>query len=204
VECGVEAFEEEIQAQGFRVIAGLDEAGRGPLAGPVVAAAVVLAPIKKMAGLDDSKKLSPEQREKIFSLILQQAAAVGIGVVDAREIDRLNILRASLKAMEQAVQNLPLSPDFLLIDGIHSLTLPLAQRAIPKGDQRCQSIAAASIVAKVTRDRLMLAYHDEYPQYNFARHKGYGTREHLQAIRQYGCCPLHRQSFKPIYQLSLL
>ncbi|MDP3039791.1 MAG: ribonuclease HII, partial [Deltaproteobacteria bacterium] len=108
------------------------------------------------------------------------------------------------KAMEQAVQNLPLSPDFLLIDGIHSLTLPLAQRAIPKGDQRCQSIAAASIVAKVTRDRLMLAYHDEYPQYNFARHKGYGTREHLQAIRQYGCCPLHRQSFKPIYQLSLL
>jgi len=204
VECGVEAFEEEIQAQGFRVIAGLDEAGRGPLAGPVVAAAVVLTPTKKMAGIDDSKKLSPEQREKIFSLILQQAAAVGIGVVDAREIDRLNILRASLKAMEQAVQNLPLSPDFLLIDGIHSLTLPLAQRAIPKGDQRCQSIAAASIVAKVTRDRLMLAYHDEYPQYNFARHKGYGTREHLQAIRQYGCCPLHRQSFKPIYQLSLL
>jgi len=200
----VEAFEEEIQAQGFRVIAGLDEAGRGPLAGPVVAAAVVLTPTKKMAGIDDSKKLSPEQREKIFSLILQQAAAVGIGVVDAREIDRLNILRASLKAMEQAVQNLPLSPDFLLIDGIHSLTLPLAQRAIPKGDQRCQSIAAASIVAKVTRDRLMLAYHDEYPQYNFARHKGYGTREHLQAIRQYGCCPLHRQSFKPIYQLSLL
>lgn len=204
MECGVEAFEEEIQAQGFRVIAGLDEAGRGPLAGPVVAAAVVLAPTKKMAGIDDSKKLSPEQREKIFSLILQQAAAVGIGIVDAREIDRLNILRASLKAMEQAVQNLPLSPDFLLIDGIHSLTLPLAQRAIPKGDQRCQSIAAASIVAKVTRDRLMLAYHDEYPQYNFARHKGYGTREHLQAIRQYGCCPLHRQSFKPIYQLSLL
>lgn len=204
MEGGVEAFEEEIQAQGFRVIAGLDEAGRGPLAGPVVAAAVVLAPTKKMAGIDDSKKLSPEQREKIFSLILQQAAAVGIGVVDAREIDRLNILRASLKAMEQAVQNLPLSPDFLLIDGIHSLTLPLAQRAIPKGDQRCQSIAAASIVAKVTRDRLMLAYHDEYPQYNFARHKGYGTREHLQAIRQYGCCPLHRQSFKPIYQLSLL
>ncbi|MCJ7495708.1 MAG: ribonuclease HII [Deltaproteobacteria bacterium] len=200
----MEAFEEEIQAQGFRVIAGLDEAGRGPLAGPVVAAAVVLAPTKKMAGIDDSKKLSPEQREKIFSLILQQAAAVGIGVVDAREIDRLNILRASLKAMEQAVQNLPLSPDFLLIDGIYSLTLPLAQRAIPKGDQRCQSIAAASIVAKVTRDRLMLAYHDEYPQYNFARHKGYGTREHLQAIRQYGCCPLHRQSFKPIYQLSLL
>ena len=200
----MEAFEKEIQAQGFRVIAGLDEAGRGPLAGPVVAAAVVLASMKKLVGVDDSKKLSPEQREKIFSLILQQEAAVGIGIVDAREIDRLNILRASLKAMEQAVQNLPLPPDFLLIDGIHSLTLPLAQRAIPKGDQRCQSIAAASIVAKVTRDRLMVAYHDEYPQYNFAKHKGYGTKEHLQAIRQYGHCPLHRQSFKPIYQLSFL
>jgi ribonuclease HII len=106
--------------------------------------------------------------------------------------------------MEKAVQNLPLAPDFLLIDGLHFLNLSLAQRAIPKGDQRCQSIAAASIVAKVTRDRLMLAYHEEYPQYNFARHKGYGTKEHLQAIRRYGCCPLHRQSFKPIYQLSLL
>lgn len=200
----MEAFEKEIQAQGFRVIAGLDEAGRGPLAGPVVAAAVVLAPMKKLVGVDDSKKLSPEQREKIFSLILQQEAAVGIGIVDAREIDRLNILRASLKAMEQAVQNLPLSPDFLLIDGLHSLTLPLAQWAIPKGDQRCQSIAAASIVAKVTRDRLMVVHHAEYPQYNFAKHKGYGTKEHLQAIRQYGTCPLHRQSFKPIYQLSLL
>lgn len=200
----MEAFEKEIQAQGFRVIAGLDEAGRGPLAGPVVAAAVILPPMKKWVGVDDSKKLSPEQREKIFSLILLQEAAVGIGIVDAREIDRLNILRASLKAMEQAVQNLPLPPDFLLIDGLHSLTLPLAQRAIPKGDQRCQSIAAASIVAKVTRDRLMVAYHDEYPQYNFAKHKGYGTKEHLQAIRQYGHCPLHRQSFKPIYQLSFL
>ena len=193
-----------METQGFRVIAGLDEAGRGPLAGPVVAAAVILPPMKKWVGVDDSKKLSPEQREKAFSLILQQEAAVGIGIVDAREIDRLNILRASLKAMEQAVQNLPLSPDFLLIDGLHSLTLPLAQRAIPKGDQRCQSIAAASIVAKVTRDRLMVAYHDEYPQYNFAKHKGYGTKEHLQAIRQYGHCPLHRQSFKPIYQLSFL
>jgi len=200
----VEAFEKEIQAEGFWVIAGLDEAGRGPLAGPVVAAAVILPPMKKWVGVDDSKKLSPEQREKAFSLILRQEAAVGIGIVDAREIDRLNILRASLKAMEQAVENLPLSPDFLLIDGIHSLPLPLAQRAIPKGDQRCQSIAAASIVAKVTRDRLMVAYHDEYPQYNFAKHKGYGTKEHLQAIRQYGHCPLHRQSFKPIYQLSFL
>ena len=200
----MEAFEKGLQAQGFRVIAGLDEAGRGPLAGPVVAAAVVLPPKKRWTGLDDSKRLSPEQREKIFSLLMQREAAVGVGIVDAPEIDRLNILRASLKAMEQAVSNLPISPEFLLIDGLHSLTLPLAQQAIPKGDGRCQSIAAASVVAKVTRDRLMVAYHDEYPHYNFAKNKGYGTQEHLQAIRQYGYCPLHRQSFKPVYQPSFL
>ncbi len=200
----MEAFEQRLRAQGFRVIAGLDEAGRGPWAGPVVAAAVVLPPKKKWMGLDDSKKLSPEKREKIFSLLLKREAAVGVGIVDAAEIDRLNILRASLKAMEQAVSNLPISPEFLLIDGLHSLTLPLSQQAIPKGDSRCQSIAAASIVAKVTRDRLMMAYHDQYPHYNFAKNKGYGTQEHLQAIRQYGYCPLHRQSFKPVYQPSFL
>jgi ribonuclease HII len=200
----VEPFEAEVRARGFRVIAGLDEAGRGPLAGPVVAAAMVLPETGKLKGVDDSKKLSAGQREELFSLLHEKARAVGIGIVEAQEIDRLNILRASLKAMKLAVESLPLKPDFLLIDGIHSLSLPLAQQAIPKGDQRCISIAAASIVAKVTRDRLMMAYHDQYPQYNFAQHKGYGTKEHLQAIRQYGCCPLHRQSFKAIYQLSLL
>ena len=186
------------------MIAGLDEAGRGPLAGPVVAAAVVLPQKGKWTGVDDSKKLSPAQREKIFPLLFEKALGVGVGIVDAQEIDRLNILQASLKAMQLAVGNLSLPPDFLLIDGIHSLRLPLPQQTIPKGDQRCLSIAAASIVAKVTRDRLMAAYHDQYPQYNFARHKGYGTQEHLQAIRKYGCCPLHRQSFRTIYQLSLL
>ena len=200
----MEPFEAGVRARGFRVVAGLDEAGRGPLAGPVVAAAVVLPETGKFKGVDDSKKLSAGQREELFSLLLEKARAVGIGIVEAQEIDRLNILRASLKAMELAAENLPLKPDFLLIDGIHSVSLPLAQQAIPKGDQRCISIAAASIVAKVTRDRLMMAYHDQYPQYNFAQHKGYGTKEHLQALRQYGCCPLHRQSFKAIYQLSLL
>jgi len=124
--------------------------------------------------------------------------------VEAGEIDRLNILQASLKAMELAVKDLPVGPDFLLIDGLHRLKLSLEQEAIPQGDRRCLSIAAASIVAKVTRDRLMLAYHKDYPEYNFAKHKGYGTQEHLQAIKKYGCCPLHRQSFKTIYQLSLL
>ena len=200
----MEPFEAEVRTRGFRVIAGLDEAGRGPLAGPVVAAAVVLPPKGNWTGVDDSKKLSAGQREKIFPLLYEKALGVGVGIVGAQEIDRLNILQASLKAMQLAVEKLPLPPDFLLIDGINSLHLSLPQQTIPKGDQRCLSIAAASIVAKVTRDRLMTAYHDQYPQYNFARHKGYGTKEHLQAIRKYGCCPLHRQSFRTIYQLSLL
>jgi ribonuclease HII len=199
-----EPFEEKARRQGFQVIAGLDEAGRGPLAGPVVAAAVVLPRIRTLKGIADSKTLKAEQREKALSLIRKRALGIGIGIVEAEEIDRLNILQASLKAMELALQDLSLSPDCLLIDGLHTLGFLLNQQAIPKGDGRCLSIAAASIVAKVTRDRLMVAYHEKYPEYNFARHKGYGTREHLQAIRDHGCCPLHRQSFRPLYQLSLL
>ena len=200
----MEPFEAEARARGFRVVAGLDEAGRGPLAGPVVAAAVVLPAKGKLKGINDSKKLSAAQREEMFSLLGEKALAMGVGIVEVEEIDRINILQASLKAMELAVEKLPQPPDFLLIDGIQSLCLPLPQQPIPKGDQRCLSIAAASIVAKVTRDRLMVAYHDQYPQYNFAQHKGYGTKEHLQAIQKYGCCPLHRRSFRSIYQLSLL
>ena len=199
-----EPFEEKARGQGFQVIAGLDEAGRGPLAGPVVAAAVIFPKIRSMKGIDDSKALSAEQREKGLALLQKRALGVGVGIVEAEEIDRLNILQASLKAMELAVKDLPLGPDFLFIDGLHCLKLPMEQQAIPKGDRRCLSIAAASIVAKVTRDRLMIAYHKYYPEYNFAKHKGYGTREHLQAIQKYGCCPLHRQSFRTIYQLSLL
>jgi ribonuclease HII len=199
-----EPFEEKARRQGFQVIAGLDEAGRGPLAGPVVAAAVVLPRTRNIQGVADSKTLKAEQREKALSLIRKRALGIGVGIVEAEEIDRLNILQASLKAMELALQDLSLSPDCLLIDGLHTLRLPLNQQAIIKGDGRCLSIAAASIVAKVTRDRLMVDYHERYPQYNFARHKGYGTREHLQAIREHGCCPLHRQSFRTIYQLSLL
>lgn len=201
---GWEPFEEKARRQGFQVIAGLDEAGRGPLAGPVVAAAVVLPRTRSMQGVADSKTLKAGQREKALSLIRKRALGIGVGIVEAEEIDRLNILQASLKAMELALQDLSLTPDCLLIDGLHTLRLPLNQQAIIKGDGRCLSIAAASIVAKVTRDRLMVDYHERYPQYNFARHKGYGTREHLQAIREHGCCPLHRQSFRTIYQLSLL
>lgn len=199
-----EPFEEKARRQGFRVIAGLDEAGRGPLAGPVVAAAVVLPRTRSIKGVADSKALTAEQREKALSRIEKRALAIGIGIVEAEEIDRLNILQASLKAMELALLELSLDPDCLLIDGLHTLRCPLPQQAIPKGDGRCLSIAAASIVAKVTRDRLMVALHEKYPAYNFARHKGYGTREHLRAIREYGCCPLHRQSFRTIYQRSLL
>jgi ribonuclease HII len=160
--------------------------------------------MRTLRGVADSKTLTAEQREKAFFLIQKRALGVGIGAVEANEIDRLNILRASLKAMELALQSLSPAPDCLLIDGLHTLNLPLKQQAIPKGDGRCLSIAAASIVAKVTRDRLMADYHEKYPQYNFARHKGYGTREHLRAIREHGCCPIHRQSFRTIYQLSLL
>lgn len=200
----MEPFEEKIRQQGFRVIAGVDEAGRGPLAGPVVAAAVVLPEGGDWEGIDDSKKLSAERREKALVVIRERALGVGVGIVDAEEIDRLNILQASLKAMKVAVESLPVTADFLIIDGTYGVDLPCPQRAIPKGDQRCLSVAAASIVAKVTRDRLMEAYHRQYPQYNFARNKGYGTTEHLIAIRRNGCCPIHRQSFKSYYQPPLL
>ncbi len=192
----MEPFEKEIRAEGFKLVAGLDEAGRGPLAGPVVAAAVVLPSRVRLPGVDDSKKLSAKQREESFSLLQKSASAIGIGIVEAEEIDRLNIHRASLKAMEKAIAALSCLPDFLLIDGLFTLNLPLPQKAIVKGDQKCLSVAAASIVAKVTRDRIMIAYHREYPEYNFARHKGYGTKEHFEAIEKYGRCPLHRRTFR--------
>jgi ribonuclease HII len=200
----VDPFEKEIRTEGFKLVAGLDEAGRGPLAGPVVAAAVVLSPRVRLPGVDDSKRLSAKQREESFALLNRKASAIGVGIVEAEEIDQLNIHRASLKAMEKAVAALPCFPDFLLIDGLFTLNLPLPQKAIIKGDQICLSIAAASIVAKVIRDRMMIAYHQEYPEYNFARHKGYGTKEHLQAIEKYGRCPLHRRTFRRNDQPALL
>lgn len=200
----MEPFEKEIRAEGFKLVAGLDEAGRGPLAGPVVAAAVVLPTRVRLPGVDDSKRLSAKQREESFSLLQKSASTIGIGIVEAEEIDQLNIHRASLKAMEKAVSALSCCPDFLLIDGLFTLNLPLPQKAIVKGDQKCLSVAAASIVAKVTRDRIMMAYHREYPEYNFARHKGYGTREHLEAIEKYGRCPLHRRTFRRNDQIAFL
>ena len=188
-------FEKLYFGRGYRQIAGLDEVGRGPLAGPVVAAAVILPPEGIGEELFDSKKIPAKKREALNEFILSRALGVGIGVVGQAEIDRLNILEATLEAMALAVKNLLIPPDFLLIDGLHGLRLSIPQKPIRKGDQLCNSISAASIVAKVTRDRIMMEYDPKYPQYNFARHKGYGTTEHRQAIEKYGVCELHRKTF---------
>lgn len=188
-------FELQAQSRGFKQIAGIDEAGRGPLAGPVVAAAVILHPDQPIEGVDDSKKLSEKRREQLFELIMMQAAAVGIGFADAETIDRINILQATRRAMLEAVQALSYEPDYLLIDGITTIASPLPQQTIKQGDSRSASIAAASIIAKVTRDRLMLDYDCLYPAYGFARHKGYGSAAHLAALLHYGPCPIHRMTF---------
>ena len=180
---------------GSERIAGVDEAGRGPLAGPVVAAAVIMPRETIIPGVDDSKKLSPRIRMELAGLITQQAVGFGIGIVDHRIIDEINIYHASMRAMERAVANLPLVPDHLLVDGprYHSGIIPFT--AIVDGDAQSFSIAAASILAKVTRDRLMIEYDKAYPCYGFANNKGYGTKQHLEAIRQYGVCDIHRRSF---------
>ncbi len=191
-------FERRFLSHGFRSIAGIDEAGRGPLAGPVVAAAVILPLPEFQEKLQDSKKLLPKKRETLYEKIMQGALAVSTGLVEADEIDRINIGRATQKAMVRAVRDLRVQPDLLLIDGIVPVPVTMAQRTIVKGDSLSLSIAAASIVAKVCRDRIMLAYHEKYPQYNFAKHKGYGTREHLQAIRTHGCCDCHRKTFRGV------
>jgi ribonuclease HII len=185
-------------------VAGVDEAGRGPLAGPVVAAAVVLAPGRKWEGLDDSKKLAPDTREEIFARVLNEARAFSWSVLGPRAIDRFNILRASLEAMRRAVGRLRVVPDLVLVDG-HLLVPGIAceQRAIVDGDARLLSIAAASVVAKVVRDRIMCRLDRVWPKYGFIRHKGYATREHLEAIACHGPCPLHRYSFTPVVELEL-
>lgn len=191
-------FERMFQDRGYQRIAGLDEVGRGPLAGPVVAAAVILPSQGIHQELFDSKQIPSKKRELLYGCILSQALGVGIGIIGQGEIDELNILQATLRAMALAVNNLPLPPDFLLIDGNQGLNLPIPQKPIRKGDQLSNSIAAASIVAKVTRDQIMLECHQKYPQYDFARHKGYGTREHRRAIEKFGICELHRKTFRGV------
>jgi ribonuclease HII len=190
--------EEVISAQGYQWMAGVDEAGRGPLAGPVVAAAVIINPGNEIPGVRDSKLLTPGKREQFYQIITARALSWGVGIVGPRAIEKHNILQATIMAMKEAVLSLDPSPDFLLIDGINPLPLDIPQRTIKKGDARCPSIAAASIVAKVTRDRLMLEYHRVYPLYNFACHKGYPTREHREAIHRHGCCEIHRRTFKGV------
>lgn len=190
-------FERKYRDEGYRLIAGIDEAGRGPLAGPVVAAAVILPEDFYLLGLDDSKKLNEEKRESYFEKITAEALAVGVGIVSAKEIDRINILEASKKAMLEAVLQLSIKPEFLLIDAV-DLTTPYPSESLIKGDARSISIAAASIIAKVTRDRLMKEVSEEFPNYGLASNMGYGTAEHLQAIQNYGVTPHHRKTFAPI------
>ena len=188
-------FEERARALGYGAIAGIDEAGRGPLAGPVVAAAVILPRAYELPGLNDSKKLSAARRERLFPLIRTQACAIGVGIVSAEEIDRINILQATLQAMSLAVRRLKVPADYLLVDGITPVPLPLPQQTLKQGDSRCAAIAAASIVAKVVRDRILIAYDERYPGYGLARHKGYGSAAHLAAVADLGPTPLHRKSF---------
>ncbi|MCX7921837.1 MAG: ribonuclease HII [Clostridia bacterium] len=188
-------YEKEAYSQGYRFIAGIDEAGRGPLAGPVVAAAVILPEKVFIENLNDSKKLSHKQRDYLFDIIKEKALSYGIGIVDEKCIDDINILNATKKAMQIAVSQLKPQPDILLIDAVQLQDVNIEQKSIIKGDSFSISIAAASILAKVTRDRMVDNFDLEYPQYGFAKHKGYGTKEHINAIKKYGICPIHRVSF---------
>lgn len=189
-------FERKYWSEGIEIIAGVDEAGRGPLAGPVVAAAVIFPKEVYLEGVDDSKKLSPHRREQLFPLIHERAVGVGIGVVSHEEIDRINIYQASILAMRKALDQLSIVPSLVLADGNSFRHEALRFENIIKGDARSFTIAAASIIAKVTRDGLMREYDKLFPGYGFAKHKGYGTRAHVEAIRQNGLCEIHRRSFK--------
>lgn len=188
-------IEDEQYAQGYTTICGVDEAGRGPLAGPVYAAAVILPPHANIPGLNDSKKLSDKRRRELFPVICQQALAYGIGFATEQEIDELNILQATFLAMERAVQQLGLSADLLLIDGNRQKDFGIPAKTVVKGDSLSANIAAASVLAKVTRDDWMISMAEQYPVYGFEIHKGYGTRAHYAALEQYGPCPIHRMSF---------
>jgi ribonuclease HII len=193
--------ERALRARGIFLVAGVDEAGRGPLAGPVVAAAVILPDDCAIEGLNDSKKLTAKKREHFHAMLTVRADIHwGIGQADVAEIDRLNILRATHLAMARAVAALPRKPDHALVDGLPVRGLTVPHTALVAGDTLSLSIAAASIIAKVTRDRLMIALDAQYPQYGFARHKGYGVREHLEALRSHGPSPVHRRSFQPVAQ----
>ena len=195
------AYEKELYAQGIQLIAGVDEVGRGPLAGPVVAAAVILPENCKIPGLNDSKKIPKSKHQAIYQAVLDQALSVGIGVKDNQVIDQVNIYEATKLAMLEAIQELDQQPQHLLIDAM-KLDLPISQTSIIKGDANSLSIAAASIVAKVTRDQMMAAYDQEYPGYDFAQNAGYGTTKHLEGLEKQGVSPIHRRSFEPIKSMT--
>jgi ribonuclease HII len=195
-------IEEELGGEGFARIAGVDEAGRGPLAGPVIAAAAILPTRCRLPGLDDSKLLTPAERDRLYELVRKRAVTIGVGIADARMIDRMNVLEATRWAMQEAVEQLDPQPDLLLVDGRESLNMVIAQRTVVGGDHLCASIAAASIVAKVMRDRMMAEIDAMYPGYGFGAHKGYGTRDHQAKLLELGPCPEHRMSFGPVRALS--
>ena len=187
---------------GYGLIAGVDEAGRGPLAGPVVAAAVMIPEGITLSGIKDSKKMTETTREEAFDLICKEAFSMGVGVVSHQSIDQLNILNASLIAMKRAVLSLAPTPEYILVDGIHKIPISIPQKCLKKGDQICHSISAASIIAKVYRDRIMRSYHDSFPEYGFLNHKGYGTKHHRTQIQRHGPCPIHRLTFRGVREFD--
>ena len=193
-------YEGQAWREGILRVAGLDEAGRGPLAGPVVAAAVIIAPERRIKRLADSKILSAERREELYGLIHERAVAVGVGIVDHLTIDRINILEATRLAMRLALENLGVVPELVITDFVALRDLPCPQKNLVDGDARCATVAAASIVAKVTRDRIMLEVDKQFPEYGFARHKDYGTPDHLAALDRHGPCALHRRTFSGVWR----
>ena len=195
-------FEDEACQNGYKFVAGIDEAGRGPLAGPVVSASVVLPQGFSDPDITDSKKLTPKQRILLYSRITECALFVAIGIADTLEIEKVNILNASLNSMKRSVENLLIPPDFLLIDGKFEIDSDIPQKAIIRGDSKSVSIAAASIIAKVERDRLMYKFDQLYPEYGFAKHKGYPTKAHKQAILDHGITPIHRKTFKGVKEVA--
>jgi ribonuclease HII len=189
-------IETQLHEKGFNYICGIDEVGRGPLAGPVVVASVIMPKDSMIEGVNDSKKVSEKKREKLYDLITQEAISYGIGIVHQQEIDEINILNATKKGLTESISNLSVKPDIILVDALtHINTLGIPYDSIIKGDEKAYCISAASIIAKVTRDRIMREWDAVYPQYGFATHKGYGTAKHISAIKEYGLCPLHRRSF---------
>ncbi len=197
-------FDKDFYNKGLSFVSGIDEAGRGPLAGPVVAAAVILPKDIFIDGVNDSKKLTPKKRNLLFEEIKQSAVSYGIGIVESKTIDEINILQATFFAMKKALEQLSVTPDLLLIDGNHKIPdLKYNQQAIVSGDAKSACIACASILAKVTRDNMMLEYAKQYPQYNFEKHKGYGTKAHIEAIVKFGPCPIHRMTFAPLNSKQL-